>query len=508
MARIGQLVNQHRLRDSGETEDCPLPKANWGRGRLQRYQSFLSFAATFCALNLLKPRRFRDYWENSFPRCEGDAGLSRIASFLDEPMDVVETVFGDGWHANFGWISRREGFPWSNTVSYCPACIAMGFHSHFHEDPKLSRCLTHHIELRRSYLPPRVSCRSDQYVESLTQLFEQACESWPVKVAQIQMHSDAESHAQLNEYLRWEDYARHAMDGWHGLNCTLHDLPQPYRFSHLDIQLGRLAWGRAMSEKLSDSLVVKPWSVTPIIYQCHDDLAHEMAELVDKLDFTILLRIYRTSKLLEAGEVSYRPLVDNVIDTLVLDHDPEQCQCSWGKTRYAGWMQFASREVRKFYSSLCPHRYAAKELSDEWIRAIPEERGTLESALFFYQRGVALLIDRGLGQVISSVGDKWGRELPLVRLHCSLDALRLLDIILSMLMKAHIEELLHWIAAIRAGTRPDYRDYFPPSVFLVRNHRGIDSVLSWPTGGSRSLEDEATKSWRRGFTSRNMVSAG
>lgn len=262
-----------------------------------------------------------------------------------------------------------------------------------------------------------------------------------------------------------------------------------------------------MSESLSGLLVVKPWPTEPVIHRCHDALAHEMAGLVDTLSLSWLLWIYRTSSLLEAGEVSFRSLVDNAIETLLSDHGRDQCKCTWGKTNDDLWVRFEPGILREYYSVMCPNKCAAEELRTEWVQALPDGVRSRERALIGYQQGIELLVDRGLGHVMGTLRDKW-QKVPLVRLHCSPDALQLMDTILMALAKAHIDEVTHWTAAIRAGTSPHLRDCFPSSVFLVRNHRGIDSLLVWPAGSSRSFEDEATKSWKLGFESRRVALAG
>lgn len=219
MTGTGHTSSRHRLRDYREREDCLLPRANWGRGRLQRYQSFHSFAATFCALNLLKPRRFRDYWERSFPWAECDEAVPRIASYLDEPLDVVETVFGKERLSIAGWSYRRDDSPSKNTVSYCPTCVVTGFHGYFHENPNLRRCPIHGTDLFRDFISSKTPCHIDQYVESLAQLFAQANGAWPAMGARAETCPDCEPTALLEEFLCWEGHAKKAKDGWHGLNC-------------------------------------------------------------------------------------------------------------------------------------------------------------------------------------------------------------------------------------------------------------------------------------------------
>lgn len=503
MARIGDASGRHRLSDHRDHEGCSFLSVNWGRGRLRRHQSFHSFAATFCALNVISPRGFQEYWCKSFPRDEREKNvLSRIADLLDEPSKVVKTVFGeDRWRIG-GW-SYRKPAPRKDTLSYCPDCIAGGFHGYFHEDPWLRRCPIHGTELfREEFLHSKAPSRFGKCLECLRLLFERANAGWPVVDRNPAPHPSGRN-AHLAVFLRWQDHVRRTRTRWHAVNCSVGWAPRGYQFSHLDIQLGHLAWATPMSEQLSDLFLVKPWAVRPTVHQCHDDLAAEMAKLVDSVHLTSLLWTYRTATLLENRAASYSALVSDAIKTFLFNHDWGQCKCVWGKTRYESWARYESGGI--WGSAICPHRDAAEELRSEWLEVFPESGKKREAILLCYHHWSDLLVQRGLAKIVGAIPNTWPKA-PLLRFSCTPAARKLFDILLSTLAKSHIEELNHWVSSIEAGMEPHSRDFFPPSVYLVRNSRGIDSVLVWPAGAGRSFEDEATKSWLSGFEARRIAS--
>lgn len=157
--------------------DSALPRINWLSGRLRPHQSFCSFAATFCALNKLKPEAFREYWRRLFYKPHSEA-ISMIATLLNEPIAVVETVFSGGSEGSTRWVYGQEFGVSRGVLSFCPTCIASGFHGYCHEDYRLHRCPIHKTILHRKPFS-KISNHIERYIEELMALLEQSNCDWP-----------------------------------------------------------------------------------------------------------------------------------------------------------------------------------------------------------------------------------------------------------------------------------------------------------------------------------------
>lgn len=104
-----------------------LPKINWGRGRLNKHESFVAFAAKFCRLNCLTPKQFREFWKTSiniFDNDQQEKKICLIARILDEPKSVVRTVFenrplDNSWNS----MDSRACHYRYNSISYCCECL-------------------------------------------------------------------------------------------------------------------------------------------------------------------------------------------------------------------------------------------------------------------------------------------------------------------------------------------------------------------------------------------------
>lgn len=486
---------KRRLRDGRASEDGCQLRVNWGRGRLRKHQSFHSFAAMFCALNKVSPRQFREYWNGTFPEPTSSQTISGIAELLDEQPAIVETVFGrDRWSIAEPRYSHIQ-LPELDTLSYCPLCISDGFHGNFHEAEWLRRCPIHGTKLTRTFLHlSNGSSVFDRYVLQLTKIFEENDVDWTAMSASQGKGADPAGGDLLGELLGWRDGVRDAMTGWLKVCCSHTDDTTGYQFSHLDIWLGRLAWFLPMSEELSDLFLVKPWTVVPVVHQCHGDLARELGNIVDTVNFGLFLWTYRTARLLENIGPPDQDFVADAIAAFSLCPGNRRCKCIWGINNQQQWLRYKPGVIHGYSSAVCPSRYAASELRREWGQAFPEKPKEYIKFEEKYHICVDRLVKCGLAEVTGLVPHEW-LKIPSLHFFCSEEATLLFEIILSSLARAHLDELTHWLGTIRAGKSPESRDYFPSSVFLVQNDRTIDAILVWPAGAGRPLKNVVDKSW-------------
>ena len=78
---------------------------------------------------------------------------------------------------------------------------------------------------------------------------------------------------------------------------------------------------------------------------------------------------------------------------------------------------------------------------------------------------------------------------------------------------AHVYELKQWLSTIESDLSPDYRDRFPPNIYLVQYGQPGLQLICWPTGtrspskhpdvtllesGKNHSSAQASRNWQEG----------
>jgi len=492
-----------------------LPQVNWGRGRLQRYQSFGSFAAKFCILNQLTPFKFRELWAEKV-ECAGlgDAGrIRRIARLLDEPIAVVRTVFNTVFTYDDPSRGRRpdlgpfridsKGYDWTNTVSYCEACLANGFHGFFHEDNWFKKCLIHNTNLAREHVSWKWSgSRFDRYVRSLTAVLNRERPGWHVVAAPLFARDELQN---LFCFLRWkrlvEPFAQ---------NCTEAVVakrgcrkPAVYSYRYLDLLLGHLTWMTPMPNSLLDFLIVRPKFNEPEVRRYEKSVGDELYEILSHYSLEELLTFFLAASFLVETKYGFQKTAEDAIQAIDFPHDHDTC--GWGRKQYQGWCCFPSGVLKDNCMYSCPRRSAVEEICTFWLQCELERScdcvewnsyGSMVRS--FANRDLVALVGQGGPRATESSRYHF-TDLPVVDFRWSPRVTTVLDTILQKIVESHREELTHWLAAIAAGASPARPDRFPQSVYLIREESGEMVLINWRTDGGQPLLDEAGESWHMGF---------
>lgn len=509
MQSISDFSDERRFRVSR------LPQVNWGRGRLQRYQSFGSFAAKFCILNQLTPFEFRKFWAEKVD-CAGldDAGrIRRIARLLDERIAVVRTVFNPifefddpsgGRHSDLGpFRIDSKGHDWTDTMSFCEACLAKGFHGFFHEHNWFKKCLIHNTSLAREHVPWKwPGSRFDKYVHSLTGVLNRERPGWQVIDAPPFAGDELQN---LYDYLRWkrsvEPFARHctkavvAIDGWREQVI--------YSYRHLDLLLGRLTWMAPMPSGLLDFLVVRPKCNQPEVQRYEKDVGDELQEVLSHYSLVELLSFFLAASFLIEKRYGFQKKAEGAIQAIGFPHD--HVTCGWGRKQYQGWCCFPSGVLNGYCTYSCPRRDTVAELRSIWLQCHLERKYDCDqwrayefTARSFADRDLVALVGQG-GPRTTESSRYYFTDLPVVDFRWSPRVTEILDTILQKIVESHHEELTHWLAEIGAGASPEKRDRFPPNAYLIQKESGEVVLVSWRADRGQSLLDDASESWFRGF---------
>jgi hypothetical protein len=161
---------------------------NWGRGRLQRYESVYSVYAKFSVINGISPAATRVFFDARLKSAQSSGFLvtnrqaRAFSKLLDEPLSVVKTLEQPD---SFDLASARKlipghaaVFPRSLHLRYCPECLRLQFHGFFHQFSYLDRCPLHEVELLEIG-GNASSAYFDNKVALLIKLFREFHPDWP-----------------------------------------------------------------------------------------------------------------------------------------------------------------------------------------------------------------------------------------------------------------------------------------------------------------------------------------
>lgn len=357
--RIGRIS-----REEGYT-DLRLPRINWGRGRLVRFTSQGSFAAQFCALNNLTARQFRTFIEkfggvgspHTFTSVS-NRNAKVIAELLDEPCAIVRTMCADivqlpscsGQLSEFG-NNWRKGY-----VSYCPACVADGYHASFHEALWLYRCPIHATPLERYQFRGGF----DRYIESLTNIFSANLRNWP-QFDCDKIRQNTRSSNRLRKLKGWMERLR-KIDEQIRMNGTSSFLSMSYQFEHIGLLLGRLNARITIPAEVYEILLVRPIRQDIEARQIDGKASRALLEILKTISLNELIYVYiKTSAFFEKNR-KFRERAISAIEAIRKLH--QNCLCSWAWQ--SSWMWFPVTHGR-LDAFVCPYAYAIEELISEWV---------------------------------------------------------------------------------------------------------------------------------------------
>jgi hypothetical protein len=250
-----------------------LPKINWGRGRLGKYESFPGFSAKFCRLNQLTPQQFRDFWNrsvNAFHFEHKDERVGHIARILDEPVAVAKTVF---WNTGLGWghfSVDQKSIDRDNKIAFCPTCLADGYHGYFHESDWLRKCPIHCVELTTVSIPSSSRIKADRYLPMLASLLDLNCPGWETTDGKYVSKATVNNFPVFQKFLDWHKTAQKSITEWSdaclgvfGYNCLAFYNHDRYRLCHLNLLLGRLSWITPMPKPIAELFVASALAILP-----------------------------------------------------------------------------------------------------------------------------------------------------------------------------------------------------------------------------------------------------
>lgn len=483
----GSTANTKRiLHGYANPVGAPLPTVNWWKGKLRPYESALSFAACFCALNGIPAKQH----EHFFGYAVGEewrldqAGLQRIAALLQEASASVESVFVPTVRLE---LTAYWAAPSLDGVRYCRHCAQLGYHSYLHEVAWLDRCPFHLTELTWVPNQSEGTSRAKRKLGTLTALLRSHCRGWP-----LTDDGDAVLQQRMKEgYLpllqAWTQQAREAGAR---LSTILHwDASEP---------------GAARTHSAEHLRCIAPMPHALTLLTRHPDPAWDVdirhfsddvkAELLRLDSVARLWTIFDFFKRVAAQSRDAPPFIGRLrAAQQALDERHGACRCHWAIER-AGWV-YHWVKVRPpgspRWNGKCPYRVAIDALELHWgdPSRVLSRRKTHEDLLGFIESSRVIrdagLIDFAEGANVSPQGYLYAypQIWPCCIWRESSPLTSLLHTMAEFEVDAAVDELTVWLDAINEETPPVEREGFEDLVRLREEENGL-SVLRWIRTGT------------------------
>ncbi len=440
------------------------PAINWWKGKLRPYESFISFAASFCELNGIRFKEFGRYFNfqpNHIFKIS-EAELNHIVFLLGEDVELVQTVFVSDFQFTGCEKFRTEDFAHgSKIIKYCPVCAQFGYHSHLHEFGWLEKCLFHGVSLAIA-LQGDGQTVIERRIHGIGSLMKSKCRHWPI--------AD-----------EWDSHIRKFTD------CTYVKLLSAWikNVCHVGSELSQsqiwVSDGHYFNvrQPMKDffgmlrSLEEMPELIKPFFTETGDycsTISHHfpsiiIKELIKIKGIASLSDVYFVYKYIEGKSGNYPPFIVNLNKALnLLAQHKKNCQCSWALERNVGWIDLWSRVDPNgwpYWKRQCPYEVASDVLELHGPkRSKYLSRPTARHEYVYFIRTSQMLCETGLVVPMSDteidINDqsaitrfsyhyKWNKESVLTEL---LSTLAEFDV------DATIVEVFRWLSSIEKGNSP------------------------------------------------------
>jgi len=463
-------------------------KINWGRGRLNKYESFSCFSAKFCRLNSLTPHKFRKFWQKSIEIFDGyhqQERLNHIARVLDEPLSVVRTVFGEvgtGWGC---FCIDEKSLDRYSEISYCPECIANGFHGNFHESCWLRKCPIHYIDLICEPIPYSSSAKADKHLERLISLLDLKCPGWELSDGNTMTNDGIKKLPFFHLFLGWQNTAQKTVTEWSdrclgafGFHCLAGKYESKYHYHYLNELMERINWIAPIPEELSELFTVTSMKTEPEIKYFCNKIGKELNALLFTHSFGELIYFYKEMLITKEEYHIFHKTAEAEFLYLNAWHPDKKCNCAWGINKRGGLLKLLPGEFKYYGNYQCPYEFAANELYSIWLDLfgllkLPSGRG-----LGINDINMLSAAGQAISSIINKEDENWKRTF---QFKWSNQINYLFDAILDKIVSAHIDELRYWISSIESGTQPNIRERFPPNSYLVQSQNLDLQLISWQT---------------------------
>jgi len=345
---------------------------NWGNGRLASYESNIAFFTKFCLLNGLSPTAGRKFLKSkcslNWNRDSFEGKFSALANVLDERKETLHTlnrhsldliVCFDGSIQNtyldkiFTDNYQRFRF------SYCPDCLAEGYHASFHEYYWLNKCPIHHQELiLHSELADRSFLTFCTYIERFLSVISAISPRWP----SLQCNKRISILLKTPAFLEFKSWVLSAQNKARAINAAnvIQGFGQAAKPETIDEYWERLLWFHPPPKELGAILKTRVRGQQPIIKTQNNEAVIELKQVLKSITYISLKIFYTRQIMLEKRNAKFKSLSIPTLE--MLKAHKQQCCCKWS-LNVMGYL-----EPKSLYSlsEQCPYDYVAGRLQLCW----------------------------------------------------------------------------------------------------------------------------------------------
>lgn len=462
---------------------------NWWPGALRPFESTLSFSTRFCELNAINLAQYQCFFgvelsnEGQLPYSD----ICRIASLLNEDVNVVKSVFDQSVRVSDGVEHRSPALNRLSELQYCSKCVELGFHSYIHEMPWLAKCPFHLTTLTKTYCPgvPRGASQMQRMV-TLRELMVSSCRTWP-RPNRADLHvAELVDNAYLQSLTCWIKSAGRSADRLSTGQIWDSGQYNNYAEKSYAHSIGRLRRLEKMPRLIEPLFTTIGEKWTLVIRHFSLDVKNELQRLREFAPFWRIFSFYKS-----AGARSNNPpafIAKLHLAQKMLKKRHGTCQCGWGRSPLGWSSHWVSTDPSgwPYWQLKCPYEVAIDDLELGW--------GYPERLLSNRQVGEQLLRFIELSHIMRDAGlVNYAREAnvspegylyayPQVWPCCEWNTNSPLTELMSTAAEFEVDTALRrtlkWLVAIAQGEPPHNTDMPAACVRLCETKRGL-SLIKW-----------------------------
>lgn len=454
---------------------------NWWSGNLRPYESYNSFVARFGALNGLSEKQCWNFLEQ-FRNGRDSYSLAPLAQVLMEPIQVVNSVFGQHISLEACEKYRLPNLGRRGGLSYCPHCVCCGYHSYLHEIAWLIKCPFHGTPIVQHTSFGVSKTTAVENTKRLRSLMETVNADWPrASSEQFAIHK----LGCLKMLSKWCDEVTLAAQEM-SLGEIWHAESEIYLDYTFDEAMGMLRQLTPMPERIKSLLLSTghEWTLSRLRLP-----PRAFASLRAKIPFDIALDYYKVMRMLKGGNTPFGRRVKWWKAALRERHGT--CRCAWGRTASTWNQMWLPTPEDEFFSATleCPFEIALRQL-DQCAGGSSDDinSGTSSKTDLKHIELCRAMYDVGMV--------KWPKEFtrsaqmpmffPTNLLHLVWRGNAELNLVLDALAIAQVDrlgaDLTTWLDAIDRGEHPGRRHQIVNSTRLRMCDSRLE-LISWSRNG-------------------------
>lgn len=404
------------------------PKVNWRKDHLYKYESYESFVAKFCILNVLTVKQFQKIWNRKFQTNQDRVKF--IENVLKESPEIIKTVFlmpQDTLSKNI-IINKRLG------LKYCNKCLIMGYHSLFHDKVWLEICPIHKCLLLQEKILPNTT------YPTIT-LFEKRV----ITLIKFYRKNSLKNNKEINLKSIEE------LSDW--LENISYSYEKYIEISHLDNMVVKYTLNS--KEKLfsfchfilppNDNLLdLFPYDIGAMktVYTLSEMASYELKKLINTIPlqhFLIFYQFYCESNSENLSKEFTNYIKESIVKILNLH---KESICLWSDKAYVGkWEYF---EVDFYFHNnlykVCIFEYLLQKINMDWLSMNKNNKKDLDKLHSIYYKCKKLLIENNMMTIFNE-----NDFLQKINLNFSTELLSFFDFILYELAKNYIADIYRFL---------------------------------------------------------------